>query len=150
VLGEQQLISLYFFKHNGFQLLLLLLLLFLLFVVRCNTFLKQEILGEVITYFPVIWYGQHRKRRVQQFFYCCVCMPLPSNNRGIHIQTHRESRQRTEKLSEALRSLQSDPKLPIETNSRLPGVTGDTKIQTHGRQDDLISPLIIFKVRKSV
>jgi hypothetical protein len=39
-----------------------------------------------------------RKRRLQQFFYFCVCIrcrgnvftqPLPSNDRGIHIQTHR-------------------------------------------------------------
>jgi hypothetical protein len=50
------------------------------------------------------------KRRVQQFFYCCVCIrycgnvsteplpsndkviftePFPSNEKGIHIQTHR-------------------------------------------------------------
>jgi hypothetical protein len=43
-------------------------------------------------------HGSHRKRRVQQFFFCCVCIhcrgnvftePLPSNDGGIHIQTHR-------------------------------------------------------------
>jgi hypothetical protein len=46
----------------------------------------------------MIRHGPRRKRRVQQFFYCCVCIscrgnvftePLPSNDRGIHIQTHR-------------------------------------------------------------
>jgi hypothetical protein len=43
-------------------------------------------------------HGQHRERRVQQFVYCCVCIrcrgkvftePLPTNDRRIHIQTHR-------------------------------------------------------------
>jgi hypothetical protein len=46
-------------------------------------------------FFPLTRHGSHRKRRVQQFFYLCVCNrsrgnvftdPLPSN---IHIQTHR-------------------------------------------------------------
>jgi hypothetical protein len=40
----------------------------------------------------LIRHGQHRKHRVQQFIYCCVCIrcrgkvftePLPSNNRGL-------------------------------------------------------------------
>jgi hypothetical protein len=64
---------------------------------------------EIIAYFPLIRHGPHWKRRVQQFFYCCVCIcyrgngyteplpssdrgiyttPLPSNDRGIHIQTN--------------------------------------------------------------
>jgi hypothetical protein len=53
---------------------------------------------ELIAYFPFIRHGPHRKRRVRQFYYCCVCIlcrgnvftgPLPSNDRGIHIQIHR-------------------------------------------------------------
>jgi hypothetical protein len=46
-----------------------------------------------------LWYEEpHRKGRVQQFSHCCVsirCLcnaftePLPSNDRGIHIQTYR-------------------------------------------------------------
>jgi hypothetical protein len=52
---------------------------------------------ELIAYFPLTGHGQHRKRRVQQFFYCCVCIrcrgnvftePLPSNNRR---DTHRDT-----------------------------------------------------------
>jgi hypothetical protein len=53
---------------------------------------------ELIAYFPLLRRGPHRKRRVQQFFYCCLCIrcrgnfftePLSSNDRGIHIQTQR-------------------------------------------------------------
>jgi hypothetical protein len=53
---------------------------------------------ELIAYFRLIRHGPHRKQRVQQFFCCCVCFrgrgkvftePLPSNDRGIHIQTQR-------------------------------------------------------------
>jgi hypothetical protein len=51
-----------------------------------------------MAYFPLIRHGPHRKRRVKQVFYYCVCIrccgnvfsePLPSNDRGLHIQTHR-------------------------------------------------------------
>jgi hypothetical protein len=59
--------------------------------------MKQEVLGRIncILAFDT-WTAI--KRRVQQFFYCCVCIrwcgnvfisPFPSNDRGIHIQTHR-------------------------------------------------------------
>jgi hypothetical protein len=53
---------------------------------------------EVIAHFPLIWHGPYRKRPVQQFSYCCTCIsprgnvftePLPSNGRGIHMQTHK-------------------------------------------------------------
>jgi hypothetical protein len=53
---------------------------------------------ELIASFRMIRHGPHRKRRVQQFLYCCVCIccrgdvftePSPSNDRRIHIQTHR-------------------------------------------------------------
>jgi hypothetical protein len=33
---------------------------------------KQEVLGRINHYFLLIRHGPHRKRRVQQFFYCCV------------------------------------------------------------------------------
>jgi hypothetical protein len=45
------------------------------------------------SYFPLIRHRPHRKRCVQQFFYCWVCIscranvftePLPSNDRGVH------------------------------------------------------------------
>jgi hypothetical protein len=48
--------------------------------------------------FPLIRYKPHRKQSAQQFFYCCLCIhcpgnvftePLPNNDRGIQIQTHR-------------------------------------------------------------
>jgi hypothetical protein len=47
-----------------------------------------------MTYFPLIRQAPHRKWRVKQFLYCCVCIrcrcnvftqPLPSNNKGIYI-----------------------------------------------------------------
>jgi hypothetical protein len=54
---------------------------------------------EIIAYFPFIRHGPHKERRVQQFFYCCVCISCRGNvflrSRclatigGIHIQTHR-------------------------------------------------------------
>jgi hypothetical protein len=56
-----------------------------------------RILEELLDYFLLIRHGSHTKRRVQQFFYCCVCIlyrgnvftePLPSNYeyKGIYIQ----------------------------------------------------------------
>jgi hypothetical protein len=62
------------------------------------TLYKKKFWEELIVYFPSIRHGPHRKRRVKQFFYCCMCIccrgniftePLPSNERGLHIQTHR-------------------------------------------------------------
>jgi hypothetical protein len=56
---------------------------------------------ELIAYFPSIRQGSHRKWRVQHFFYCWACIrcrsnivtePLPSNDKGIHIQTHGQIR----------------------------------------------------------
>jgi hypothetical protein len=50
---------------------------------------KQEVLGRTNCLLSLIRHGPQRKRRVQQFFYCCVCIryrgnvsnePLPSNN----------------------------------------------------------------------
>jgi hypothetical protein len=47
----------------------------------------------VTIFFPVIRHEPYRKWRIQQFFYCCVCIrcsgnvftgPLRGNNRGIH------------------------------------------------------------------
>jgi hypothetical protein len=57
----------------------------------------QELLGRTNRLLPFIRHGPHRKRRVQQFFYCCVCIryhgnvstePLPSNDRGGYTDTH--------------------------------------------------------------
>jgi hypothetical protein len=53
---------------------------------------KQEVLGRTNRILSLMRHGAHRKRRAQQFFYCCVCIrwrgnvftePLPSNNRTI-------------------------------------------------------------------
>jgi hypothetical protein len=33
---------------------------------------NKKFLEELIVYFPLIWHGPHRKRRVQQFFYSCM------------------------------------------------------------------------------
>jgi hypothetical protein len=47
---------------------------------------------ELIVYFPLIRHTPHRKRRVQQLLYCCVCIryrgnistePLSSSDKGI-------------------------------------------------------------------
>jgi hypothetical protein len=60
---------------------------------------EQEALGRTNRLLSLIRHGPHWKRRVQQFFYCCVCIRycgndrgiftelLPSNDKGIHIQT---------------------------------------------------------------
>jgi hypothetical protein len=59
---------------------------------------KQGVLRRTNRLLFLVRHGPHVKRRVQQFFYCCVYIrgrgnvftePLPSNARGIHIQTHR-------------------------------------------------------------
>jgi hypothetical protein len=34
---------------------------------------------ELITYFPLVRHGSHRRRRVKQFFYCCVCIRCHGN-----------------------------------------------------------------------
>jgi hypothetical protein len=53
---------------------------------------KQEVLGRTNRLLALIRHGPHWKRRVQKFFYRCVCIryrgnvytePFPSNNRGI-------------------------------------------------------------------
>jgi hypothetical protein len=65
---------------------------------------KKEVLGRTNRLLSLIRHGPHRKRRVQQFFYCCECIsyrgnvsieplpskygriftePLPSNDNGI-------------------------------------------------------------------
>jgi hypothetical protein len=58
----------------------------------------QEVLGRTNRPFSLIRHRPHWKRRVQQFCYYCMRIryrgnvstePLPSNDRGIHIQTHR-------------------------------------------------------------
>jgi hypothetical protein len=60
--------------------------------------LNNKFYEELIAYVPLIRRGSYIKRRVQRFFYCCICIrcrgkfyaePLPSNGRGIYIQTHR-------------------------------------------------------------
>jgi hypothetical protein len=59
---------------------------------------NKKFWDELMAYFPLKWHGPHRKWRLQQFFYCCVCIrcrdniftePLSSNDSRIHIQTHK-------------------------------------------------------------
>jgi hypothetical protein len=71
-----------------------------------------QVLGRTNRLLSLIRHGPHWKRRVQQFFYCCLCiryrdnvsteplrnndgaiftLPLPSNDRG-DTQTHRQQR----------------------------------------------------------
>jgi hypothetical protein len=58
---------------------------------------RQEVLGRTNRLLSLIRHRPHSKRRVQQFFYCCVCIryrgnvstePLPSNDREGHTDTH--------------------------------------------------------------
>jgi hypothetical protein len=67
------------------------------FKIREKEWIKQEVRGRTNRLLSLIRHGPYW-RRVQQFFYCCVCIryrgnvpiePLPSNDKGIHIQTHR-------------------------------------------------------------
>jgi hypothetical protein len=61
---------------------------------QCFWDINKKFWEELIAYFPLIRHGLHRKRRIQQFFYCCVCIrcsgnvstePLTNNDSGIHI-----------------------------------------------------------------
>jgi hypothetical protein len=61
-------------------------------ILRYFTKCIQEVLGRTNRLLSLIRHGPHRKRHVQQFFYCCVCIryrgnvstePLPGNDRGI-------------------------------------------------------------------
>jgi hypothetical protein len=58
---------------------------------------KQAVLGRTNRILSLIRHEPHRNPLVEQF-YCCMCIcfhgnffaePLPSNDRGIHIQIHR-------------------------------------------------------------
>jgi hypothetical protein len=59
---------------------------------------SKKLWEELIPYFPLTRQGPHRKRRAQQFLYCCMCIrcrgnvfteSLATNGKGINIQTHR-------------------------------------------------------------
>jgi hypothetical protein len=57
--------------------------------------MKKKFWEEQIAYFPSIRHGPHRKRRLQQFFVAgrmSLSELLPSNDRGIHRQTHTDTR----------------------------------------------------------
>jgi hypothetical protein len=104
--------------------------------------LKQEVLGRTNRLLSLIRHGPHWKRRVQQFFYCCVCIrysdnvftePLPSNDRGIF----------TEPLPSNDKGIFAEP---LPSNDR--GIYRHTHTHTHRQQCDLISLLYFFKIRK--
>jgi hypothetical protein len=40
---------------------------------------KQKVLGRPYRLLSLIRHGPHRKRRIQQFFYCCVCIRYHGN-----------------------------------------------------------------------
>jgi hypothetical protein len=44
-----------------------------------SLFWNKKFWEEIIAYFPFIRHGPHTKRRVQQFFYCCVCIRCRDN-----------------------------------------------------------------------
>jgi hypothetical protein len=64
---------------------------------KMGVYYCKKLWKELIAYF-LIQHRQHKKQRIQHFFCCCVCIychgnvftePLPSNDMGIRIQTHR-------------------------------------------------------------
>jgi hypothetical protein len=104
---------------------------------------KQEVLGRTNRLLSLIRHEPHWKRRVQQFFYCCVCIryrgnistePLPSTERVIF----------TEPLPSNNKGIFTEPFLSNDW--------GDTQTHTHThtytQQRDLLSPLSFFKIRK--
>jgi hypothetical protein len=102
---------------------------------------------ELITFFPLIRHGPHRKRYVQ-WFYCCIrCRgnvitePLPSTDKGVYIQTHR--------LMGGIYEVRHDIHTKFNkdwfTNFE---VDGGGVTDTHRQQRDLISLLYFFKLRK--
>jgi hypothetical protein len=75
-------------KKNGTDILRSVYNIFILI----SLFWEQEVLGRTNRLLSLIRHGPHWKRRVQQFFYCYVCIrcrgnisiePLPSNDRRI-------------------------------------------------------------------
>jgi hypothetical protein len=100
--------------------------------------LQQEVLGRTNRLLSLIRHGPHWKRRVQQFFYCCMCMryrgnvstePMPSNDKGFLPSRC---------LATIGRFL---PSRCLATIGRIHG-------HTHRQQRDLISLLCYFKIRK--
>jgi hypothetical protein len=66
-----------------------------------NFYISKKFWKEHIAYFPLTRHGPHRKRRVQQFVYCCVCIrcrgnvftePMTGNDKGIHIHTQTDGK----------------------------------------------------------
>jgi hypothetical protein len=53
------------------------------------TNIYKKFLEELIAYFPLIPHGPHRKRQPIRCSGNVFTEPLPCNDRGIHIQTHR-------------------------------------------------------------
>jgi hypothetical protein len=123
---------------------------------------KQEVLGRTNRLVSLIRHGPHWKRRVQQFFYCCVCIryrgnvstePLPSNDRGIFTEPLPSNDKKI--FAEPLPSndegiftgpLPSNDKgtytEPFPSNNR-----GDTQTHTHS-QTAMWSHLLLFFLNK--
>jgi hypothetical protein len=110
---------------------------------------------ELIAYFPLIRHESHRKRRLEQFFCCCVCIcchgnvysePLPSNNRELHIQPHRlMGGTYKERRSDGLRCHDNHTKFYNDWFRHSKVDRG-----THKQHDDLTSLLLFFlKIRKA-
>jgi hypothetical protein len=89
-----------FWKWNvSFATLMNSIVLFYLSVIHIFSYFLyfekiQEILGRANRLLSLIRHGPHWKRRLQQFFYCCLCIryrgnvctePLPSNDRGFFL-----------------------------------------------------------------
>jgi hypothetical protein len=63
-------------------------------------YFEQEVLGDVMTFFPLIRHGPHTKRHVQRFFYyvCINCRgnvfakSLPNNDWDTHTDTQTDGR----------------------------------------------------------
>jgi hypothetical protein len=46
---------------------------------KCAEEKNEKFWEELISHLLFLWHGQHRKRRVQQFLYCCVCIRCRCN-----------------------------------------------------------------------
>jgi hypothetical protein len=120
---------------------------------------NKKLWEELITCFPLIWNGLHRKRLIQKLFYCCMCIrchgsvftePLPSNDKGLHIQ-HTDwwewfMKYATEMGSGAIIYIPSFIKLGSGIQ-KLIGGGGDTL--TQWQLGDLINLLLFFQKKES-
>jgi hypothetical protein len=119
---------------------------------------KQEVLGRTNRPLVLMRHGPHRKRRVQQFFNCCVCIccrgnvfidPFPSIERGIHYRHGLMEETYKVRHWDGLRWHNIHIKFHKDWLGDSKADRGDT--QTHGQHGDriLVSLLLFFQNKKN-